>query len=198
MIKISKRRKNHKPQIKVWTQRHTNAINTLARFNIVTFDNFKKSTEVSSKLMSDNAILDMEELGYIKTYDIEYKNKIERIVKIGPKGIRHVRNMSSSTSNHIYNSSSDQHDLEHSNFVFEIFSIDEIQKYYKCEKELPSLGQDVSATDGAMIFDTGELIFVETVTQYYTKEQKNRHKEYAIRAGGKYIQNNVRVPKKFI
>lgn len=196
MITISKRRRNHKAKIKVWTQRHTNAINILARFNIVTLKNFKKSTEVANKCMSDNAILDMEALGYIKIDKFEYKNKIEYIVKIGPKGIRHVRNISSKTSNHIYNSSSDIHDLEHSNFVFEMFSIDEIQNYYKSEKELQNLGQDVSPTDGAMVFDNGEKIFIETATQYYTKEQKNRHKEYAARAGGQYIQNNVRVPKK--
>lgn len=41
-----KRKKNHIPKIKKWTSRHTNVVNTLARFALITVENLKKATTV--------------------------------------------------------------------------------------------------------------------------------------------------------
>lgn len=193
---MRKRRKNHKAQIKKWTMRHTHAINTLSRFNIVTMENFIKSTNVSGRCMSRNAVLDMRDLNYIRINTVEYKNELIEVVQLGSKSIRSIRNISNNIANHIYNSSSDFHDLEHSNFIFSIFSVEDIQQFYRSEKELIDNGADSSPTDGAFIYNENEKIYVETVTQHYTKKQKEMHRIYAEREGGTYIENCVRIPKK--
>ena len=70
---MAKRRKNHKAQIKKWTSRHTNIVNALARFNILTVENLKKISTVAGKQMSETAFSDMEELKYFRRETIEYK-----------------------------------------------------------------------------------------------------------------------------
>lgn len=136
---MAKRRKNHKPQIKKWTSRHTNVVNALARFNVLTVENLRKVTLVNGKMMSENAFLDMVELGYFNIETIEYKNGFIQIATIGDKSIRKVRDIASETTKNIYNSSSITHDLEHSNFIFDMFEIEDIQKYYRSEKELANM-----------------------------------------------------------
>lgn len=191
-----KRKKNHVPKIKVWTSRHTNIVNTLARFGVVTVENLKKSTTVAGKQMSKDAFLDMVELGYIKIDKLEYKNEIIEIATIGPKSIRIVRDIASPTVKNIYNSSSDPHDLEHSNYIFNNFDIKDIQENYRSEKELKPLGVGLSTTDGAFIYeDDRQNIYIETATQHYTDDLRQSHKAYATRAGGRFIENKVRVPK---
>lgn len=193
----TKRRKNHVPKIKVWTSRHTHLLNAVARMNVITKENAKKVTSVAGKMMSENAFKDMVDLGYIKIETVEYKGKINELVTIGSKGERKLRDISSPTTKHKYNSSSDPHDLEHSNFIFEVFSIEEIQNNYRSEKELDVIGSDTSVTDGAFIYDDErENIYIETVTQYYTKEQKKSHRNYAKKSNGRYIENTVRIPRK--
>lgn len=126
---MAKRRKNHKAQIKKWTSRHTNIVNALARFNILTVENLKKISTVAGKQMSETAFSDMEELKYFRRETIEYKNKFIEIAIIDDKSIRTVRDISTETTRNIYNSSSKAHDLEHSNFIFDMFEIEDIQKY---------------------------------------------------------------------
>ena len=118
---MAKRRKNHKAQIKKWTSRHTNIVNALARFNILTVENLKKISTVAGKQMSETAFSDMEELKYFRRETIEYKNKFIEIAIIDDKSIRTVRDISTETTRNIYNSSSKAHDLEHSNFIFDMF-----------------------------------------------------------------------------
>lgn len=200
---MAKRRKKHKAKIKKWTSRHTNVVNSLARFNVLTIENLKKSTKIAGKEMSDSALLDMEDLGYFSTETIEYKNEFIKIALIGPKSIRKVRDISSETTKNIYNSSSIAHDLEHSNFIFDMFEIEDIQKYYRSEKELADIelekrpDVDISVTDGAFIYDDDrENVFIETATQHYTKEQREAHRNYASMHGGRFIENKIRTPRK--
>lgn len=198
---MAKRKKNHKAKIKKWTSRHTHIVNTLARFNVVTVENLKRSTTVANKQMGENAFLDMVDLGYITLGKVEYKGELVEIATIGPKAERMVRDISSPTTKNIYNSSSTAHDLEHSNFIFSlandgILSIEEIQNNYRSEKELKNRGLDTSVTDGAFIYeDERENIYIETATQHYSKEQRQSHERYA-NGIGRYIENCVRVPKK--
>lgn len=199
---MAKRRKNHKAQIKKWTSRHTNIVNALARFNILTVENLKKISTVAGKQMSETAFSDMEELKYFRRETIEYKNKFIEIAIIDDKSIRTVRDISTETTRNIYNSSSLAHDLEHSNFIFDMFEIEDIQKYYKSEKELAnlminnSLDIEVSVTDGAFIYDDERLnVFIETATQHYKDEQRIAHENYASAMNGKFIENKVRIQK---
>lgn len=192
-----KKMKNKKLKIKVWTSRHTHLINAIARMNIVTKENAKKITLVSGKCMSQDAFMNMIDSGYIKLEKINYKGKVEEVITLGKRGERQLRDIGSPTTKYKYNSSSNSHDLEHSNFVFDVFSIKEIQDNYRSEKELESIGFDISVTDGAFIYnDNRKNIYVETITQYYTKSQKESHRQYAKMLNGRYIENSVRIPKK--
>ena len=102
---MAKRKKNHKAQIKKWTSRHTNLVNALARFNVLTIENLREITTVAGKKMSAGAFKDMEELGYYKVDTIEYKGKMVEIATIGDKSIRTVRDIGTETTRNIYNSS---------------------------------------------------------------------------------------------
>lgn len=146
--------------------------------------------------MCENAFLDMVDLGYIKIDKIEYKNEIIEIATIGLKSVRMVKDIGSETTKSIYNSSSDPHDLEHSNFIFNKFDIKDIQENYRSEKELKALGVWLAATDGAFIYDDQiQDIYIETSTQHYTNDLRKAHQAYASRADGRFIENKVRVPK---
>lgn len=116
----NKRRKNRKAKIKVLTSRHTHLINAVARMNTLIKSNAKKITSVGGKMMSKNAFMDMVELEYINIEKINYKGKVEEIVTLGKRGERKIRDISSPTTKCKYNSSSNAHDLEHSNFIFDI------------------------------------------------------------------------------
>ena len=198
---MAKRKKNHKAQIKKWTSRHTNLVNALARFNVLTIENLREITTVAGKKMSAGAFKDMEELGYYKVDTIEYKGKMVEIATIGDKSIRTVRDIGTETTRNIYNSSSLAHDLEHSNFVFDMFETEDIQSYYRSEKELANLERedndfDVSVTDGAFIYEDERInVFIETSTQYYTAAHRQEHENYASVMNGRFIENKIRIPR---
>lgn len=206
VIILAKRRKNRKANIKKWTSRHTNIVNALARFNVVTVENLRKVSMVANKQMSENAFLDMKDLKYFSIETVEYKGEFIKVAIIGDASIRKVRDIATDTTKSIYNSSSILHDLEHSNFIFDTFEIGDIQKYYRSEKELISLElekkdvayeTDISPTDGAFIYeDERENLFIETATQHYTKAQREAHRNFANSYGGRFIENKVRTPRK--
>ena len=194
-----RKRKPSKPKIGKWTSRHTHLINVAARFNIVDINNALKLTLVAGKTMSAESLAAMIINNYITVDEIDYKKKNIKFISLGTKGERKLREIDTPTTRNKYNSST-AHDLEHSNYVFENYSISDIQNYYRSEKELIKLGVYHSPTDGAFIFggeDGREDIYVETITQYYTDDMKKYHANYVKKVGGLYDTNKVRVPKKF-
>ena len=193
----NRKTKPKKPNVGKWTSRHTHLVNAAARFGRLDIKNAMRLTETSGKTMSSKCLAAMIINNYISFDELEYKKNNVYVVSLGSKGERTLRDISSVTTGSKYNSSSLGHDLEHSNYIFDTFPLEDIQKFYRSEKELDNLGVGSSPTDGAFIYDDDRVnLYIETVTQHYTSEMKLAHLTYSQRANGYYIANKVRIPKK--
>ena len=147
----------------------------LRKTNIVTKDNLFKYSHHMNKSISKSRFDILLKLKYIQKVDVVNKRtkEVYEAYQLTERGKTYCNDY---LGGNVYASRSIFHDFHQSNYLFDNFSISELETY-KHEKELtpPSqvdahitLQEKMSRPDGQIQLSTGETVFVETITRDYT------------------------------
>jgi len=161
--------------------------NALATFRCLDLESIKKITSKNDRCLSDNRLDLYLKANYIQKDKIVIKNKIVEVYFPTNYGERDIKNIRTDCKDKIYKSASLEHDYSQSKYVIGKYNVQDIKDYYKSEYELEKASRGESRTDGAFIFnDERQNIYIETITQHYTKPMKQAKENYANARGGVY------------
>ena len=169
-------------------ERVERVIDLLRKTNVCTLDNMMKYSTHMNKKISKSRLDALVKLKYIKQVKVINKKtkEVHIAYQLADRGRTYCKDFLKSS---VYASRSTFHDLHQSNYLFKNFEISEIETY-KHEKELTpptgvdihiSIQQNISRPDGEITLNSGETVFVETLTQDYTQKRikaKVRYAEY--------------------
>ena len=172
-------KKNKKPKIQYdrdykFEDRVNRVFDILRKTNVCTRDNLIKYSHFMNKNISKSRFDILVKLKYIKKIPVVDKRTKEEYeaYQLTDRGKLYCKDYLDGS---LYASTSTFHDYHQSNYLFENFSIDEIETY-KHEKELIapsetdvhiSIQQNMSRPDGKITVN-GEDIFIETITKDYS------------------------------
>lgn len=162
------------------------AFDLLRKTNVSSYDNIIKYSHSLNKNLSKSRFDILVKLKYIK--NIKVINKRTKEVSIGyqltERGKTYINDH---MDGKIYASRSTFHDLKQSDYLFNNFTVSEIETY-KHEKELTaakntdvhiSLQQKMSRPDGQIQLCTGETVFIETITKDYSASKIKEKMTYS-------------------
>lgn len=168
----------------------------LRKTNVCTHENLFKYSHHMNKKISKSRFNILLKLKYIKKIPIVDKktSKVYEAYTLSDRGRTYIKDF---LGGNIYSSRSTFHDYHQSNFLFENFSIDEIETY-KHEKELTapskvdvhiSIQQKISRPDGQIRLTTGETVFIETITKDYSPNKIKAKIRYSSLSNTRCIYN---------
>lgn len=172
--------------------------NALASFNVIDTEMVKKVTTFNKRGLADSRLQLYIDAGYVRKTDITIGETVyEDVLVTTDYGARQIKKLDNRCKDITYKSRSIEHDYAQADFIFNKqteFSIQDIRDYYKSETELDKANTNLleSRTDGAFIFDDERQdVYIETVTQYYTKDMKQAKSNYSNNRGGRYIEYKI-------
>lgn len=193
-------KKNKKDKIKYdpnyrFEERANRVIDILRKTNVCTYENLIKYSHYMNQNISANRFKVLEDLKYIKKIQVIDKRtkEVYEAYHLLDRGRTYCRDH---IGKPVYASRSDFHDYHQSKFLFENFTVEELETY-KHEKELtpPSqtgasvrLYRHMSRPDGQLTRN-GEDIFVETITKDYGPDKIKSKITYAEYHCAKCIYN---------
>lgn len=168
----------------------------LRKTNVCTHENLFKYSHHMNKKISKSRFNILLKLKYIKKIPVVDKktSKVYEAYTLSDRGRTYIKDF---LGGNIYSSRSTFHDYHQSNFLFENFSIDEIETY-KHEKELTapskvdvhiSIQQKISRPDGQIRLTTGETVFIETITKDYSPTKIKAKIRYSSLSNTRCIYN---------
>lgn len=168
----------------------------LRKTNVCTHENLFKYSHHMNKKISKSRFNILLKLKYIKKIPVVDKktSKVYEAYTLSDRGRTYIKDF---LGGNIYSSRSTFHDYHQSNFLFENFSIDEIETY-KHEKELTapskvdvhiSIQQKISRPDGQIRLTTGETVFIETITKDYSPNKIKAKIRYSSLSNTRCIYN---------
>ena len=170
-----------------WTSRCDKVIKILSKLNVVSIENIKDYSSTGKRKISDKTLKLLEKEKYIKSEVFIVDDKQIKAYSLDIKGKRKALR----AGYNIYNSNSNSHDICLSQNVFSFaknnnFSMDD---YYN-EKELEDFNiSNQSRTDGRFFNIKDNInICIEQTTINYTKEYKEKKKNYANYLSAEYIE----------
>lgn len=190
-----------KPKIKYdrdyqFEERAERVLDLLRKTNVCTKENLFKYSNHMNKSISKSRFDILLKLKYIKKIPVIDKKttKVYEAYTLSERGRTYIKDF---LGGNIYSSRSTFHDYHQSNFLFENFSIDEIETY-KHEKELTapskvdvhiSIQQKISRPDGQISLSTGETVFIETITKDYSPNKIKAKIRYSSVSNTRCIYN---------
>ena len=168
----------------------------LRKTNVCTHENLFQYSHHMNKKISKSRFNILLKLKYIKKIPVVDKktSKVYEAYTLSDRGRTYIKDF---LGGNIYSSRSTFHDYHQSNFLFENFSIDEIETY-KHEKELTapskvdvhiSIQQKISRPDGQIRLTTGETVFIETITKDYSPNKIKAKIRYSSLSNTRCIYN---------
>ena len=158
----------------------------LRKTNVCTHENLFKYSHHMNKKISKSRFNILLKLKYIKKIPVVDKktSKVYEAYTLSDRGRTYIKDF---LGGNIYSSRSTFHDYHQSNFLFENFSIDEIETY-KHEKELTAPSK-ISRPDGQIRLTTGETVFIETITKDYSPNKIKAKIRYSSLSNTRCIYN---------
>lgn len=170
-----------------WTPRCDKVIKILSKLNVVSIENIKEYTSTGKRKISDKTLKTLEAEKYIKSELFIIDDKQIKAYSLDTKGKRKALR----AGYNIYNSNSNTHDICLSENVFNFSRNNNVSmdNYYS-EKELEELDiSTVSRTDGRFFNSKDNInICIEQTTLNYTKEYKEKKRNYAKHLNAEYIE----------
>ena len=168
----------------------------LRKTNVCTHENLFQYSHHMNKKISKSRFNILLKLKYIKKIPVVDKktSQVYEAYTLSDRGRTYIKDF---LGGNIYSSRSTFHDYHQSNFLFENFSIDEIETY-KHEKELTapskvdvhiSIQQKISRPDGQIRLTTGETVFIETITKDYSPNKIKAKIRYSSLSNTRCIYN---------
>lgn len=168
----------------------------LSQFGCLNYELIQKSCIINNKKLSKDRIQRLVEYEYIRIVEVIYKGKTQNCYKLASKGVQLVKQ---NINSFIYHSNTNPHDLAQAEFT--IINFSDCLDYYITETQLIeefnfcTIDKMVySVSDGCIQFKDKRL-YIETITNYYGKEQKNKKynfKKLVEQNGDKIVFNSYK------
>lgn len=169
-----------------WTPRCDKVIKILSKLNVVSIDNIKEYSCIGKRKISDKTLKALEAEKYIKSEVFIIDDKQIKAYSLSTKGKRKALR----AGYNIYNSNSNSHDICLSENVFNFARNNISMDNYYSEKELEELDTSItSKTDGRFFNSKDNInICIEQTILNYTKEYKEKKRNYAKHLTAEYIE----------